>query len=122
VEITLLPQAPETIAGVINVQGRIIPVMDCRKRFHAPPREVALSDQLLLARIARRTVALLVDRVEGVIEAAADEIVDADQILPGIDALGAVKLPDGSIVLIHDFERSLSREDVEVLESAMQMT
>lgn len=39
VEITPLPQAPEIITGVINVRGRVIPVVDIRKRFRLPVRE-----------------------------------------------------------------------------------
>lgn len=102
VEITPVPQASGCIAGVVNVQGRIVLVMDCRKRFHLPSREVELTDQLLIARVAGRTVALLVDRVEGVVEALESDIVAAHQILPGMEAQGALKLHDGSIVLIHD--------------------
>ncbi len=120
VAITPLPEAPEAVAGVINWQGRIIPVLDCRKHFHLSLREVELSDQLLIARTSLRTVALLVDRVEGVMEAADGEIVAANEILPGMEAQAALKLPDGRIVLVQDFEQALSLEDREQLEPAMR--
>jgi purine-binding chemotaxis protein CheW len=45
VEITPLPQAPEIVLGVINVQGRIIPVVNTRKRFRLPECDIRLSDQ-----------------------------------------------------------------------------
>ena len=38
VRITPLPKAPEIVSGVINVAGRIIPVLDTRKRFRLPER------------------------------------------------------------------------------------
>jgi len=40
VEITPLPKAPEIVVGVINAQGRILPVLDIRKRFRLPAREM----------------------------------------------------------------------------------
>ncbi len=50
VEVTPLPRAPEIVLGVINVQGRITPVFDVRKRFRLPAREISLSDQFIIAR------------------------------------------------------------------------
>ena len=50
VEVTLLPQAPKIVLGVINAQGRIIPVVDIRRRFRLPARDIHLSDHLLIAR------------------------------------------------------------------------
>ena len=49
VEVTPLPQAPQIVLGVINAQGRIIPVVDIRRRFRLPARDIRLSDHLLIA-------------------------------------------------------------------------
>src|SRR3712207_6774571 len=68
VEVTPLPKAPEIVLGVINVQGRVIPVVNIRKRFRLPEREIELSDQFIIARTAKRTIALVVDAVGGVAE------------------------------------------------------
>jgi purine-binding chemotaxis protein CheW len=54
VEITPLPQTPEVIRGVVNVQGQVIPVVDIRKRFQLPEREPELGDQLIIANTACR--------------------------------------------------------------------
>ncbi len=105
VQITPLTEAREDVVGVINLHGRIVPVLDCRKRFQHRLRGAELSDQLLIACIAQRIMALWVDRVEGVIESAMGEIVPAAEILPGMEAQGAMKLPDGGIVLLPDFDR-----------------
>lgn len=48
VEITPLPKAPEAVIGVVNVQGRIIPVVDIRKRFRLPKREMNLNNKFIL--------------------------------------------------------------------------
>ncbi|MGH9857936.1 MAG: chemotaxis protein CheW, partial [Acidobacteriota bacterium] len=68
VEVTGLPKAPEIVLGVIRIEGRIIPVMNMRKRLHLPEKEIDLSDQFLIAQTARRIVALEVDAVLGVVD------------------------------------------------------
>jgi purine-binding chemotaxis protein CheW len=119
VEMTPLPKAPEIVIGVINVQGRIIPVFNIRRRFHLPEREIELSDQLIIANTARRTVALVVDTVDGVIERLSEEVTPADQVLPRIEYVeGIVKLENG-LVLIHDLDKFLSIDEGTKLDEAV---
>ncbi len=111
VEITPLPKAPEIVLGVINVQGRVVAVVDVRKRFRLPQREPALGDSLVIARTPARAVALLADTVAGVVECAENEAVPAQAIVPGLEYVeGVAKLGDG-MVLIHDLARFLSLDE-----------
>jgi purine-binding chemotaxis protein CheW len=120
VDITPLPKAPPVVLGVVNVTGDIVPVYDVRRRFHLPQRAINLTDQLMIARTSRQTVALLVDSVDGVIEVAEQEIAAAQGILPDIEYVqGIVKLPDG-LVLIHDLEQFLSAEEERTLDQALK--
>jgi purine-binding chemotaxis protein CheW len=116
VEVTPLPQAPEIVVGVINVRGRIIPVLNIRKRFRLPERPAALADQILMARTARRTIAFIVDAVQGVVEREDHEIIEPTSVLPGIEYVkGVVKFADG-MIFIHDLEGFLSLEEENALE------
>jgi purine-binding chemotaxis protein CheW len=119
VDITSLPKAPDIFCGVINVQGRIVPVVNVRRRFHLPEREVALNDQFIIARTSRRSVALISDRVTDVLGYAEGEVVPPDSILPGLEYIaGVVKLADG-MALIHDLDRFLSLDEERALDEAM---
>ncbi len=119
-EITPLPKAPDVVLGVINVQGRVIAVVDVRKRFRLPRREPTLSDSLIIARTPARAVALAVDAVTGVVECTAGETVPAQAIVPGMEYVeGVVKLDDG-MVLIHDLARFLSLDEEHRLNEAME--
>ena len=119
VEITPLPKAPAIVRGVVNFQGRIVPVVDLRIRFGLPAREPRLTDRLLLARTAHRAVALMVDDVEGVVECADERISAAQAVVPGVEHIaGVVDLGDG-LVLIHDLERCLSLEEERALDVAL---
>src|SRR4051812_45101682 len=96
VELTALPNAPAIVLGVVNVQGRIIPVVDLRKKLRLSPRAIQLTDQLLIARGAARPLALIVDAVAAVTSYDEADFTAASAIVPGLEFLaGIVKLPDG---------------------------
>ncbi len=119
VEITPLPKAPEIVLGMINMAGRVIPVIDVRKRFRLPEREIALSDQLIAAKTAVRSLALVVDAVMDVIEYPGEAAVPAGKIIPGTEYVeGVLKFDDG-MVLIHDLEKFLSLDEEKTLEAAL---
>lgn len=119
VGITPLPKAPGIVLGVINVNGRIVPVLNIRRRFRLAEREPGLSDQLIIARTARRIVALVADGVSDVIERQEREIVAPGAILPGMEHVeGVVKLDDG-MIFIHDLDGFLSLGEEEALEAAI---
>jgi purine-binding chemotaxis protein CheW len=119
VEITPLPKAPEIVLGVINAQGRILPVLDIRKRFRLPAREMKLDDRFIIARTARRPVALVVDSVVGVHELAEREIVSAKQTLPFAQYLKGVAKVKNNLVLIHDLDQFLLLDEERVLDTAL---
>lgn len=120
VEITPLPQAPEIVLGVINMQGRVVPVVNVRKRFGLAEREIELSDQFIIARTSRRAVALVVDAVNDVVSCAEAQQVAAEKILPGLEHIeGVLKLP-GGMILLHDPDRFLSLDEEQALEAAMK--
>ncbi len=119
VEVTPLPKAPEIVSGVINLEGTIVPVLNIRRRFRLPERETGLNDQFLIARTAGRVVALVVDRVCGVVEGSSLKTVDAEEIVSGLKYVtGVMRLADG-MLFIHDLDEFLSIEEADALEAAI---
>lgn len=120
VEVAPLPRAPEIVLGVINFSGRIIPVVDLRRRFRLPEKEAGLYDYLIIARTSKRQLAFSVDRVTGVLEYPETEVTAADRIVPGLEYLaGVLKLKDG-LIFIHDLERFLSLDEEKSLNRALK--
>lgn len=120
VAITTLPKAPDIVLGVVNVQGRVIPVINMRRRFRLPEREIALTDQLVVAHTALRPVALVADAVLDVIAYPAQSLIVAEDVLPNIEYVeGVVKLADG-LILIHDLDKFLSLEEENFLAHALE--
>jgi purine-binding chemotaxis protein CheW len=119
VEITPVPHTPEIVLGVINVQGRILPVVNIRGRLRLSARELHLSDHLLIARTSKRTVALVVDAVSEVVNLPGHEMVTGEKILAHLKYVaGVVKRPDG-LILIHDLDEFLSLEEEQALHDAI---
>lgn len=118
VDVTPLPQAPDIVRGVIDVQGRVVPVFDLRRRFCLPQRPASVHDKLILAHTARRPVALVVDAVHGVREYTAPVMAVAD-IVPGSEHVEGVVRLDDDLILIHDLDRFLSLDEERALDRAL---
>jgi len=119
-EVTRLPDAPTVILGILNVQGQIIPVVNLRRRFRLPEREIDLGDQIIIAHTKTRTVALVVDAVTQVSAIAEQDMVTGEEIAPGLVYVqGVAKLAD-DLILIHDLDLFLSTEEEKTLDEAME--
>lgn len=119
VETTPLPKAPEIVLGLINIRGKIIPLLNIRRRFRLPDRETELTDHFIIAGTPKRSVALPVDSVSGVIQIFEGEITESTDVLPALEYVeGVVKLKDG-LLLIHDLESFLSLEEETALDEAL---
>lgn len=118
-EITPLPKSPEIVLGIINVQGRIAPVFDLRKRFGLPHRSIELRDHLIIARTRRRIVAIVADAVVGVVRRAQAEITAADRVFHNLQYLEGVTRFDDGLLMIHDLDTFLCPQEERTLERAM---
>lgn len=122
VEITPIPKAPEIVLGVVNIQGRVVPVVDIRSRFRLPVRGPEIYDHMIVASTGKRDVAFMVDEATGVLEIPESEITALRDLLPGTDYVeGIIRFPDG-MILIHDMETFLSLEEEKLLDRAMTDT
>ena len=115
-----IPRTSDMVLGVINIQGRIIPVLDLRIRFGIPPRPISVTDHLIIARTTTRTLALLVDTVLDILESDRQHITDQSAILDHMQYVeGVLRIEDG-MVLINDIEHMLSLEEAKALDQTLQ--
>jgi len=111
-EITQVPRAPEFVKGVINLRGRIIPVLDLKRKLGLGDVTVSRLSRIVVVKLRERLIGLLVDGASQVlkvpvasIEAAPEEIVEIDQ----SSIRGVAKLEKRLIILI-DLARILALE------------
>jgi purine-binding chemotaxis protein CheW len=118
VDVTPLPRAPEIVSGVIDLGGRIVPVVDVRRRFGLQARTARLDDHLLVARVGPRAVALIADSVEGV-RRFAPEALTHDVSFAEESPEGVLAMADGLIV-VHDLATFLTAAEDRDLERALE--
>jgi purine-binding chemotaxis protein CheW len=105
-EITVVPDAPAFIEGVINLRGKIIPVVDLRKRF-AEQAEDNRRNRILVAEIAGHQVGLVVDSANEVLKLNAELIEPPPAVFQNGDlnyVTGVGKL-DGKLVILIDLAK-----------------
>lgn len=120
VEVTPLPEEIDMVAGVINVQGQVIPVLNIRRRFRLPERAIDPDDNIVIVTGEKGAVAFVVDAVQGVIQRREEEITPAGGILPEMKYTeGAIKIDD-DIVFVHDIDKALSSEEKRRLETVLE--
>ncbi len=116
-KIAALPKAPACVEGVLNLRGQVIPVVDLRKRFEMPPREIDQNRRLLIISLAGCTIGLAVDEVTEVITVPAVNIKPPPQVTDGVDGdyLLGVCLVQDSLIMLLDPDRLLTgRETAEI--------
>jgi len=73
-KITEVPEMPDYVKGVINLRGKVIPVMDVRRRFRLPPREYDDRTCIIVVDVGSRAVGLVVDKVNEVADISDSQI------------------------------------------------
>lgn len=122
VAITPLPLKHRFILGVINVQGQIIPVVDIRQCFGIPAHEIDETDLFILARTNLKLIALVADSIDGIHKVTSQDLITADQILPGAVFIHGMAKVKGDLILLCDLDQFLSLEDKNKLEAALKET
>src|SRR3989304_1822964 len=111
-EITHVPNAPDFVEGVINLRGKVIPVVDLRKRFGIAPVDQTNDSRIVVVDIAGEDIGVMVDGVTEGLRIAEDTVETASSIITTADSyyiLGIAKLGERLIILL-DLEKVLSRE------------
>jgi purine-binding chemotaxis protein CheW len=118
-ELTRVPKAPEFIEGVINLRGKVIPVMDLRKRFGMPEAEDSSDARIIVVELKNTTVGFRVDGVSEVLRLPADTVEPPPTMVCGVETeyiKGVGKLDDRLIILL-DVEKVLTEEEHSSMDS-----
>lgn len=116
-KITPVPKAPAFVEGVTNLRGRVIPVIDLRKRFGVAPQVDQHMGRIIVVEQDERLLGMMVDGVDEVLTVPASSIEPVDEMVVSVDAQflsGIVRLEDRLIILL-DQEQVLSAGEVSQL-------
>lgn len=102
-ELTRVPQSPPDVEGVINLRGKIIPVVDLRKRFCMPPKERTDSNRIVVVEVHKKVVGFIVDKVNEVLRIDESIVDSAPPMVCSVRSeyiAGVGKLKDRLIILL----------------------
>jgi purine-binding chemotaxis protein CheW len=116
-ELTRVPRTPDFVDGVINLRGRVIPVLDLRKRFGLPSDERTNETRIIVVDVDSKTVGLKVDAVSEVLRLPAETVEPAPAIVTGAesDYIKGVGKLDGRLLILLDVEKILTRTERDAL-------
>jgi purine-binding chemotaxis protein CheW len=101
--VTAVPQAPSFVEGVINLRGRIIPVVDLRRRFGMPQGELTKASRIVVCQAAGTRVGLVVDGVSEVLMVSSEAVEQTPEVASGYDTQylrGIAKLGERLVILL----------------------
>ncbi|MBI2267055.1 MAG: chemotaxis protein CheW [Armatimonadetes bacterium] len=128
-EITEIPRVPEFVEGVINLRGKVIPIIDLRKRFGLPASEETASTRIIIVAIRELMVGMIVDKVHEVltipgtsIEPPSPFFTSVDiEFLRGTARVEKVGKLENRLVILLNLEKILTlREQAAILELRAQ--
>jgi purine-binding chemotaxis protein CheW len=103
VEITRVPQAPHYVEGVINLRGKVIPIVDLRKRFNLELKEHDKNTRIVVVDIGGNIMGMIVDSVSEVLRLPANTIEPPPEIVTGVNSeyiKGVAKLDDRLLIFL----------------------
>ncbi|MGE4552495.1 MAG: chemotaxis protein CheW [Desulfovibrionaceae bacterium] len=115
--ITKVPKAPAFVEGVINLRGKVIPIVDLRKRFGLPSRPHDKHTRMIVIQLGTMVVGFMVDSVSEVLRIPASTIDAPPAVVSGLESdyiSGVGKLEDRLLIML-DLHRLLSSEEREAL-------
>jgi len=116
--ITMVPNSPSYMEGVINLRGRVLPVLNLRKRLKLPSGERGKASRIVVTEVGGKIIGLLVDAVSHVVKVPPECIGSAPEEVLEVDTdyiTGVGRLKERLIILL-DLEKLLRREKVEIRE------
>lgn len=112
--ITQIPELPEYVKGIINLRGKIIPVMDVALRFKKEPREYNDRTCIIVVDFGDLSIGLIVDSVSEVVTIPDEDIVDPPQMNKGLSNryIKSIGKLGNDVKLLLDCEKLLTEEEL----------
>ncbi len=107
--ITKVPRTPQFVEGVINLRGKIIPVIDICKRFNLPDSDKTGTSRIIIVDVGGNTIGMIVDAVSEVLRVPADSIEPPPPMIDGIDAayLRGIAVLDNRLIILLNLDKIL---------------
>lgn len=118
-EITPLPDARPSVEGVVTIAGEAVPVISVRRRMGLPHRRVRPSDRLVIVQTSHRSLALLVDEIDGLVTGN-KTVRPADDMEDIAEGIRDIVVDGERIIIIYAVDRLISEDEDNALAQALE--
>ncbi len=121
-DITPVPRTPEFIRGVINLRGKVIPIVDLRSKFSMEQIEQTDETCMIVVQAAGIQMGIVVDKVSEVLDIASEDIEDAPSFGTEVntDYILGIGKSQGRVKLLLDIDKVLSDKDAQEIHQAVR--
>ncbi len=118
--ITSVPRTPVFIRGVINLRGKVIPIVDLRLKFDMPAQDQTSETCIIVVHVQGIEIGIVVDRVSEVLNIAGNDIEDPPSFGADVstDYILGIGKSQGKVKILLDIDRVLSTQEVNALPTA----
>lgn len=123
-DITTVPHTPDYVKGVVNIRGKVIPIVDLRLKFDIPETEYTEQTCIIVVYVGQVEVGIIVDRVSEVMDINEEDIEDSPEFGAEVDTntiLGMSKA-DERVTILLDINKVLGGDDVASIQADCQET
>ena len=116
--ITTVPNTPSFVEGIINLRGKIVPIVSIKKRFDLPQQAEKEEQRIIIINLNEKQVGFIVDDASQVLTLDESQIENPPELIAGIDRdyiIGIGKVEEKIIVLL-DLEKILTEQEQKEIE------
>lgn len=122
IEITAVPNAPDFVEGVINLRGKVIPLVNLRKRMGMLPMLWDRSTRFIVVEFTNKVIGFIVDSVSEVLRISKDTIEPPPPMMTGVNSdyvTSVAKVQDRLLILL-DLQKILTQTETESLDKMIK--
>ncbi len=118
-DITPVPRTPEYVKGVINLRGKVIPVVGLRMKFGMEEKEYTEETCIIVVDVNGMEIGIVVDRVLEVLDINSGDIEDAPSFGANVDTdyIMGIGKSEEKVTILLDISKVLSNEEIEGISS-----
>lgn len=119
-EITRIPNAPDFVEGVINLRGKVIPVIDLRKRFNMPEKAHSDQSRIMIMEVCSIIMGLIVDAVSEVLRIPSELVKSPPPMATTVSSefIKGIAEVESRLIILLDMDKIMSNKEQEALKDA----
>jgi purine-binding chemotaxis protein CheW len=123
VEVTETPNAPDFVEGIINLRGKVIPLINLRKRLGLPSIAWDKSSRFIVVELGDKVLGFIVDSVNEVLRINSNATEPPPSMVAGIrsDFITSVAKYDNRLLILLDLNKILSKDEKDIIQNSINL-